>query len=174
MILRIATLVYVACDLLACGTGTAVLFGLLTGALFEKCAADFLRFALVASVIGLLFPYPHMLLTQRQELSMLTVYLSGVVIVAWRKFHLAGAWRSAFVLSATLVLYLSVLAAIAQVFRHTPLPNVMALAQLKSPTLIAHTVFLLLFLVLGVVAAREFRRSTQGIGHDRPAGIRNA
>jgi len=154
------TFVYDICNLVAIGTGAAVLFGLLTGALLQKWAVLFLRYTLATSVIGLLFPFPPLLLSQREEISILSVYASGVAILAWRKFHLVGAWRSVFALSATIVLYLSILGAISQAFRHVPLFNALVLTQFKSPIFITHVLVMLLFVVLGIVAARKFRGHT--------------
>lgn len=160
MILGIMTFIYDLCDLVAIGTGATVLFGLLTGELLQKWAVVFLRFVLATSVIGLLFPFPHLLLSQREEISMLTVYASGVPILAWRRFHLVGVWRPVFALSATLVLYLSVLGAISQAFSHVSLFNALVLRQFKSPIFITHVIVMLLFVVLGIVAARRFRGHT--------------
>jgi outer membrane protein, multidrug efflux system len=53
--------VYVACDLLAIGAGTIVLFGLLTGELLDKWAALFLKYSLVASL-------PWQLLERRPDI----------------------------------------------------------------------------------------------------------
>ncbi len=160
MIPTIFTFTYAVCDLIAIAFGSIVLFGLFTGALLDKCALLFFRYALATSVIGLLLPFPRLLLTQREEISMLAVYVSGVSILAWRKFRLVGAWRSIFAVSTTIVLYLSVVAAIAQAFRHVSLFNALVLSQFKSPIFITHVVIALLFVVLGTVAARRFRMST--------------
>jgi len=89
--------VYAACDLLAIGAGTIVLFGLLTGELIDKWAALFLKCTLAASVTGLLFPLHDFTLVQR--CSMLSVYVTGMSVLAWRKFHLSGVWRSIFALT---------------------------------------------------------------------------
>jgi hypothetical protein len=86
-----------------------------------------------------------------------------VAILAWRKFRLVGAWRSIFALSTTIVLYLSVLAAIAQAFRHVSLFNALILAQFKSPFFITHVALVLLFVLAGVMAARRFGSNTPHI-----------
>lgn len=114
----------------------------------------------MTSVIGLLFPFSRLLLTQREEISMLAVYVSGVAILAWRRFRLVGVWRPTFALSTTIVLYVSVLAAIAQAFRHVSLFNALALAQFKSLIFIKHVAIMLVFVVLGAVAAMRFSSDT--------------
>jgi hypothetical protein len=58
MIMTLSALkfIYIACDMIAIGTGAAVLFGLIAGKLLGDCTVFFLRFALATSVAGLLFP----------------------------------------------------------------------------------------------------------------------
>lgn len=158
MMSRIFTFVYVACDLVAIGTGAAVVFGLLRGKLPGKVTVLFLRYALITSVIGLLFPFPHFALTQKEQISMVSVYVSGVAILAWRKYNLAGIWRSIFALATTIVLYLSVLAAIGQVFKHVTLFNSLVLEQFKSPIFVIHVVITLFFVVLGVAASSRVHK----------------
>lgn len=160
MMSSIFTFVYIACDLVAIGTGAAVVFGLLRGKLLGEITVLFLRYALITNVIGLLFPFPHFLLTQKEQISTVSVYVSGVAILAWRKYNFAGIWRSIFVLSTTIVLYLSVLAVIGQVFRRVTLFNAPILEQFKSPIFVIHAAITLFFVVLGVAAARRFHEKT--------------
>jgi len=160
MMSSIFTFVYVACDLVAIGTGVAVISGLLRGKLLGKITALFLRYALITSVIGLLFPFPQLLLTQKEQISMVSVYVSGVAILAWRKYDFVGLWRSIFALSTTIVLYLCVLAAIGQVFRHVTLFNALVLGEFKSPIFVIHVVVTLFFVVLGIAATSKFHEKT--------------
>ncbi len=91
---------------------------------------------------------------------MLSVYVAGVAILAWRRFDLVGVWRSIFIMSITIVLYLNVLAAVAQVFNHVSLINALILAQFKSPVFALHVIVILLFVVLGITAARRCNSRT--------------
>ena len=104
--------VYVLCDLLAVGFGAKLLFWLLSGELLHNSAVFFLRSVLAASIIGLFLPSHH--IPKTHAVSMLSVYVSGVAILAWKRFHLVGAWYPIFALSTTVILYFSVLVAIAQ------------------------------------------------------------
>src|ERR1700674_1090478 len=119
MILSILTFICFVLGLIAIGTGTMVLFGLLTGILLNKWAVLFLKCSLAASLTGLLISFKHFTLTQ--GISMLSVYLAGVAVWAWHKFHLTGVWRSVFASSTTLVLYLNIVVAITQVFERISL-----------------------------------------------------
>jgi hypothetical protein len=88
---------------------------------------------------------------------MLSVYLAGVAVWAWHKFHLTGVWRSIFALSTTLVLYLNIVVAITQVFKRISLFNPPIPAQFDLPFLATQSVVLTIFMVLGIVAVKRFR-----------------
>jgi hypothetical protein len=150
-ILRFA---YTVCDLVAIGAGTKVLFGLLAGQLIEKWAVLFLRCTLAASVIGLFFSLDDFGLVQR--CSMLAVYVSGVAILAWRRFHLSGVWHSIFALTITTVLYLNVIVAIDQVFEQMFRFTKLAPAQFELTSRATQCVVMVLFAVIGIVAAKRF------------------
>lgn len=159
MILSILRLGYALCDLIAIGTGTIVLFGLLTGELLDKRATLFLRYTLATSIIGLLFPLHALTFVQR--CSMLTVYVSGMAILAWRKFHLSGLWRSIFALTITGVLYLNVAVAIDQAFDRIFRFTEMTPPQSELTSRATQFLVMLLFGVIGIVAVKRF--------HGRPA-----
>jgi hypothetical protein len=114
MILGFLKFVHVAFGLIGLIAGTWVLFGMLAGEFLEKWAVIFLKCALAASVTGLLFPLHHFLPTHWAAMS--AVYVSGVAVLAWRRYHLAGIWALVFALCIALVLYLNLLVAIAHVF----------------------------------------------------------
>ena len=94
MIEIVFTFVYFLCDLFAIGLGAKVLFWLLSGELLENAAVHFLRLVLATSIVGLLFPSHHLPYTR--GISMLSIYVSGASILAWRKFHLTGIWYRIF------------------------------------------------------------------------------
>ncbi len=119
MMLNILTFINIALVLTAIVSGTKVLVGLLTGELLDKWAVLFLKCSLVASVAALLFQFHHLLPVQK--ISMLSIYISGIAILAWRKHHLVRIWRQVFVVSTTIVLCLNVLVVVTQIFTHTQL-----------------------------------------------------
>jgi hypothetical protein len=155
MISTIFTFVYVVVGLLAAAAGTAVLFGLLTGKLLDRWAVHFLRSTLAISVIGLLFPFHHLLPTH--GISMLAVYITGAAVVAWRKFHFEGVWSSIFALSTTIVLYLDLLVVMGQVFKYIPSLNGIAPTLSEPPFIAIQLAVVLLLVGLGSVAINRFR-----------------
>lgn len=155
MILTILRLGYAICDLISIGFGAMVLFGLLSGKLLDKWATLFLRYTLVMSIAGLLFSLHDSTFVQRY--SMLTVYVSGTAILAWRKFHLSGIWRSIFALTITIVLYLNVVVAIDQAF-----DQILRFAGLTPPqseltTRATQFIVMLLFAMIGIFAVQRFQ-----------------
>ena len=146
---------YAVCTLISIGAGTRVLFGLLTGELLDKWAVLFLRYTLAASITGLLLSLLDFTLVQ--GCSVLTVYMSGMAILAWRKFHLSGIWRSIFAWTITIVLYLNVVAAIDQVFEQIFPITGTAPAQSELASRATQFVVMLPFTVIGVIAVKRFQ-----------------
>src|SRR5208282_5751839 len=97
--------IHILLGLLAIGSGAIVLHGVLKVELSRNRVTQFLRYSLVASVAGLLPLTPH--LSPIQGICMLSVYCAGAVVLAWRKFRLAGLWRPVFAFFLVAVLYLN-------------------------------------------------------------------
>ncbi len=114
MILGFLKFVHIVFGLIGLVAGIWVLFGMLAGEFLEKWAVIFLKCALAASVTGLLFPFHHFLPTHWA--AMLGIYTSGIAVLAWRRYHLAGIWALVFVLCIAFVLCLDVLVVIAHIF----------------------------------------------------------
>jgi|SRR5579862_849826 len=145
-------LVYVLCDLLAVGFGARVLFWLLSGEVLHSSAVYFLRSVLAASIIGLFLTSHHFPTTQ--VVSMLSVYISGLAILAWKKFHLVGTWYSIFALSITVILYLSVIVAIAQPLDASS-PSAVLVPLLSNSTLaLTQYIVMALFAGLAILAVK--------------------
>jgi hypothetical protein len=155
MTLSALKFVYIVCDMIAVGTGLAVLFGLIAGELIDDCAVFFLRFALATSVTGLLFPWNLM---PSRKISMLSIYASGLAVIAWRKFHLARTWRTTFVFGTTIVLYLSSLVFIAQFFEYITVFVALPPAPSRQASLAVRLLVTVLFIKLGTMAVKGFRR----------------
>jgi hypothetical protein len=170
MILSILRLGYAICDVISIGTGIVVLFGLLTGELLDRWATHFLRYTLATSVTGLLFPLHDFTLVQR--CSMLAVYTSGMAILAWRKYHLSGIWRSIFPFAISITFYLNVVVlfdhALDHIFRFTGLTPPQS--ELTSRT--TQLFVMLLFAMIGIVAVKRFK--DRAAGSVRSETIRSA
>ena len=144
--------IQVAFGLLAVGCGVMVMRGVLRVALSGKRARRFLRYSLFASLAGLL-PLSHHL-SLNQAICMVSVYCTGVVVLACLKFHLAGIWRTVFAFSITVVLYLNVVSLLVQLFNHSPI-FATAASGTYSVVEITQSLLAAFFVVLEVLVVRS-------------------
>jgi hypothetical protein len=137
--------------LLAIGSGAIVLRGVLKVALSANRVVRFLRYSLIAALVGLIPLTRH--LSPIQEICMLSVYCSGAIVLAWRRFQLAGLWRPAFAFSIVAALYLNVISVSIRLFTFSvwfPMVSTQSASRFE----IAQFFFASVFAVLGVLAVR--------------------
>jgi hypothetical protein len=144
--------IQVVSGLLSVGYGVMVMRGVLRVELSGKRARRFLRYSLIASLAGLL-PLNHHL-SANQTICMLSVYCSGVVVLALLKFYLAGIWRTVFAFLITVVLYLNVVSLSIQMFEHSPLLAAPSIAFSRCFE-ITQLFLAVTFAVLSVAAVRS-------------------
>jgi hypothetical protein len=156
MILNFLRLFHAVFGIVGIGTGLVVLTRMVSRSRFERTASLFLKCSLAASATGLFFSVHH--LSIMQLAAMLGVYLSGIVVLAWRKVHLDHSWAPALVLSIVSVLCLDCLIAIAHLFRFLALFNSSDPAHPGLLFLVTVSAVTLLFAVLGMVAVKKQHR----------------
>jgi hypothetical protein len=149
--MKIVEWIQVVLGLLAIVSGAAVLRGVLSVALNGRRVVRFLECSLVASLAGLLPLSRH--LSPIQGICMLSVYCAGAVVLAWRKFRLAGLWCPVFAFSIVAVLYLNIVSVSIRLFRYSA-QFAMASTESGSRFAIAQFFFASVFAVLGVLAVR--------------------
>jgi hypothetical protein len=88
----------------------------------------------------------------------ISLLVLAVAIFARYPRHLAGAWRSTYVVGATVALYFNVFVLIVQAFLKIPALKAMAPTQSEPPFFVTQLVVLVLFAVLTVVAVISFRK----------------
>ena len=71
-------------------------------------------------------------------------------------FHLAGAWRRIYVITAAVVLYLNIFVLVVQLFLKVPALQAIAPTLKEPPFVIAQLAVLVLFGVLAVLATIRF------------------
>ncbi len=103
------TFVHVLLSLVGIGSGFVVVFGLLTGKRLDGWTALFLATTVATSVTGFLFPFDHLL--PSHKVGIISLVVLAVAILARYAFHLTGAWRRVYVISALVALYLNVFVA---------------------------------------------------------------
>jgi len=148
------TLFHVALSLVGIFAGFAVLFALLSAKQSSGWTAVFLVTTAATSVTGFLFPFHKFL--PSHVLGIVSLLVLAVTIPALYVFHLAGPWRRSYVIGAVIALYLNVFVLIAQLFMKIPALQALAPTQSEPPFLGAQVVVMLIFIVLGVLAAKRF------------------
>jgi hypothetical protein len=108
----------------------------------------------LTSVTGLLFPRAGF--TPAQGVGFLSLAVLAVTLLALYLFHLAGTWRWIYVAGAVLALYLNVFVGVVQAFQKLPFLRSLAPTQSEPPFIVAQTVVLVIFVVLGLLAVRRF------------------
>jgi hypothetical protein len=150
--MKILWWIHVLLGLLAIGSGAIVLHGVLKVTLSGDRVARFLRYSLIAGVTGLLPLTRHLL--PIQGICMLSVYCTGAIVLAWRKFCLAGLWRSVFAFSIVSVLYLNVVSVSIRLFNNSA-QFAMVSTESGLHFEVAQFFFASVFAVLGVLAVRR-------------------
>src|SRR3981189_365082 len=149
------TFVHVVLSLIGIFSGLIVLFGLFAAKRLDGWTATFLVTTLATSVTGFLFPFHRFL--PSHAVGIVSLVVLAVAILARYAFHLAGAWRRTYVVSAMIALYLNVFVLIAQAFQKVPPLKAMAPMQSEPPFLVTQLVDMVFFVVFPIVAARRFR-----------------
>jgi hypothetical protein len=157
MILGMTTLtfVHVVLSLIGIFSGFIVMFGLLAAKRLDGWTAIFLVTTAATSVTGFLFPFHKFL--PSHAISIVSLLVLTVAILARYSFHLSGGWRRSYVVTAMIALYLNVFVLVAQAFLKVPALKAMAPTQSAPPFLVTHLIVMALFVVFTIVAARRFR-----------------
>jgi hypothetical protein len=148
------TLVHVVLSLVGIFAGLVVVFGMLASKRLDGWTALFLATTVLTSVTGFFFPFDKILPSHIVGIISLVVLASA--ILALYALHLAGPWRWIYVVSAIVALYLNVFVGVVQAFQKLPLLASLAPTQSEPPFLIAQSVVLVIFILLGIVAVRSF------------------
>jgi hypothetical protein len=148
------TLFHVALSLAGIFAGFVVLFALISARQSNGWTATFLWTTFATSVTGFLFPFHKFM--PSHAVGIVSLLVLAVTIPALYVFHLAGPWRRTYVVGAVIALYLNVFVLIAQFFMKIPALKVLAPTQSEPPFLVAQVVVMLIFIVLGVLAAKRF------------------
>jgi len=148
------TLFHVALSLVGILSGFVVMGGFLTAKRRNGWTALFLLSTVLTSVTGFLFPFHKFL--PSHAIGIVSLLVLAVAIPALYVFHLAGPWRRTYVISAVIALYLNAFVLIAQFFMKIPALKALAPTQSEPPFLGTQVVVMLIFIVLGVLAAKRF------------------
>src|SRR5947209_16218329 len=125
------TFVHVLISLVGIGSGFVVIFGLLAGKRLNGWTALFLATTVATSVTGFGFPFDHLL--PSHKVGIISLLVLAIAILARYVFHLAGAWRWIYVVSAMIALYLNVFVGVVQSFLKAPALHALAPTGKEPP-----------------------------------------
>lgn len=155
--LHLFTLIHVVLSVLGIIAGLVVVGGLLAGARLNGWTALFLGTTVVTSVTG--FGFPTTQVTPPQIVGVISLLVLAVSLAARYWKRLQGGWRSAYVISAVLALYLNVFVLVVQLFLKTPVLAQLAPTQTEPPFALTQGLVLALFVWIGRSSLRAFKRT---------------
>ena len=148
------TQIHTVVSLLALATGLIVVFGMLAGSRLNGVTAIYLLSSVATSAGGFGFPFDHFL--PSHWISVLSLVLLLVAILARYVFHFAGGWRWIYVVATTLTVYFLVFVAAVQAFMKVPALRALAPTQTEPPFVYVQGGVLIVFIMLTVAALRAF------------------
>jgi len=158
MILGMSTEMYtslhVLISLIGIGSGLVVMYGFLSGKRLDGINTIFLITTVATSLTGFGFPFAHLL--PSHKVGIISLVILTIAIPARYLFHLAGAWRSIYVIGAATALYLNVFVLVVQAFQKVPALRALAPTQKEPPFLIAQLLVLAIYLSFTILAAKRF------------------
>ena len=154
MSLSTFTTVHVIISLVGIGSGLIVISGMLSAKRPNGWTALFLLTTVLTSVTGFGFPFTHV--TPGHKVGVISLVVLLIAILARYSFHMAGKWRSIYVVTAIIAEYLNVFVLVVQGFEKVPALRAMAPTQSEPPFLVAQLVVMALFIVLTIFAVKEF------------------
>ena len=149
------TLFHVALSLIGIVSGLAWVLELLRPKWPNRWTTVFLATTALTSITGFFFPF-HQLLPSH-ILGVISLVVLAIAYFALYGRELAGGWRIGFVAASVVALYLNVFVLVVQLFRKVPALRALAPTQTEGPFKITQLTVLILFVVVGILAATRSR-----------------
>lgn len=152
------TFIHVLLSLVGIVAGFVVLAGMFDSRRLDGWTAVFLITTIATSATGFLFPFTKLI--PSHIVGIISLVVLAIALAARYSFRLNGSWRWIYVATALIALYLNVFVLVAQAFLKIPALKALAPTGSEPPFLVAQVVVLVLFIYLGVRAAKRFRPAT--------------
>jgi hypothetical protein len=153
------TLLHVAISLVGILSGLIAVLAMVGRRNLPGCTALFLAATVLTSLTGFLFPSTGF--DPARIVGIISLIALAAALWALYGRRLAGIWRAVYIVSAVAALYLNCFVGVVQAFQKLPALNALAPKGSEPPFLIAQLAVLMLFVVLGALAVRQF--------HPKPA-----
>jgi hypothetical protein len=148
------TTLHVIISLIGIAAGLVVLYGMLNATPLPGWTAVFLAATVLTSVTGFFFPAAHIL--PSHIVGIISLAVLALALAALYLFHLHGAWRWIYVVSAMVALYFNCFVGVVQAFQKIPALHALAPTQSEPPFATAQLAVLAIFIVLGFLAVKRF------------------
>jgi len=153
--LSLFTLIHVVISVLGIVAGLVVAGGLAAGARLDGWTGLFLAATILTSASGFGFPFTKLLPSHVVGALSLVVLAICVAARYWKQ--LQGNWRTTYVVTAVVALYLNVFVLVVQLFVKTPALVQLAPTQQEAPFAVTHALVFVVFIWIGQAALRGFR-----------------
>jgi hypothetical protein len=150
------TFAHVVISLIGIASGFVVLAGFFTRRRMAVWNAIFLLSNIATSVTGFIF-FPFEKFLPSHGVAIVALVVLAVACAARYLFVLKGAWSRIYAVTSVLALYLNVFVLVIQSFLKVPSLKALAPTQKEPPFQVTQLVVLVVFRVLGVVAAIRYR-----------------
>ena len=157
------TLLHVIISLIAIGSGLIAVGGMFASHRLPGTSALFLLTTVVTSVTGFLFPIHGF--TPALGVGIISCVILVFALYAYYSKHLRGVWRWIYVITAITALYFNVFVLVVQSFVKVAALNALAPTQSEPPFVIAQVAVLVIFILIGIIAAIKFRPTTPDLIH---------
>jgi hypothetical protein len=151
--------IHVVISLIGIASGLVAMIALAGGRLLSGWTGLFLVTTVLTSVTG--FPLPPFGLDPPRIVGIISLVALAVAIGSLYLFHLAGAWRWIYVVTATLALFFNCFVAVIQSFDKIPALHAIGPTQDAPVVHVSQLVVLVICIVLGGLSVRRF--------HPKPA-----
>jgi hypothetical protein len=148
------TVLHVVISMIAIFAGFIVMGGMFSNTGLAGWTAFFLATTILTNVTGFLFPIAGF--TPALGFGILSSLLLLVALFALYRQKLVRSWRTTYVVTALIALYLNVFVLIAQSFQKVSFLKVYAPTGGEPPFLIAQVVTLIAFVLLGWMALKKY------------------
>ena len=152
----ILTTVHVVISLVAIASGAVVAYGYLAARRLDIWTACFLVTTVLTSVTGFVF-FPIERFTPALGIGAISLIVLAVAILGRYRYHLAGRWRAAYVISSVTAFYFNVFVLVAQLFQKVPPLKALAPTQSEPPFAVSQLVVLVACVTIGIVGTIRFR-----------------
>lgn len=154
--LNLLRLIHIFLGINTLAAGAAVCVRMMKGKPFQQWVRHFLRFSLASASVGLILSINHT--SGTQLLTMLTVYVSGLVIFSWRKYGASDAWGPAVVLGTMCVLCMQTVIMCAHVMKFLVTCKLLDTRESHPQIVVLDLATVLLFMAFSTISLKRIHR----------------